>query len=112
LVIREGKFGSFVSCARYPKCKFIKEDEEAKRANETDVTCTECKDGMMMKRVGRFGEFYSCTNYPDCKHAIKTKPTGNFCPLCSKLMMEGTKTIPERCSVKTCPMHRPDKYKK
>ncbi len=110
LVLREGKFGMFVSCARYPKCKFIKEDEETKRANETDVKCTECKDGMMMKRMGRFGEFYSCTNYPDCKHAIKTKPTGNLCPLCSKLMMEGTKTIPERCSVKTCPMHRPDKF--
>jgi hypothetical protein len=23
--------------------------------------------------------------------------------------MEGTKTIPERCSDKTCPMHRPDR---
>jgi hypothetical protein len=46
---------------------------------------------------------------PDCKHAIKTKPTGNRCPMCNELMMEGTKTIPERCSVKTCPMHNPHK---
>ncbi len=112
LVLREGRFGQFISCARYPKCKFIKEDEETKKANSTGVACTECKDGEMTKKMGRFGEFYSCSNYPDCKHAIKAKPTGNKCFMCDKLMMEGTKTIPERCSVKTCPNHRPDKLAK
>lgn len=112
LVLREGRYGQFISCARYPKCKFIKEDEETKKANSTGVACTECKDGEMTKKVGRFGEFYSCSNYPDCKHAIKAKPTGNKCFMCNKLMMEGTKTIPERCSDKTCPNHRPDKLNK
>mgnify|MGYP001953321332 CR=1 FL=1 len=112
LVLREGRFGQFISCARYPKCKFIKEDEETKAANSTGVKCTECDGGEMTKKVGRFGEFYSCSNYPDCKTAIKALPTGKLCPICSKLMMEGTKTIPERCSVKTCPMHRPDKLEK
>ena len=112
LVMREGRYGMFISCARYPKCKFIKEDEETKKANSTGVACTECKDGEMTKKVGRFGEFYSCSNYPDCKMAIKAKPTGELCPICQALMMEGTKTIPERCSIKTCPMHRPDKMEK
>ena len=63
----------------------------------------------MMERRGRFGIFYSCSNYPDCKNAIKAKPTGNICPLCSSLMMEGTKTIPERCSNKLCKNHNPHK---
>jgi DNA topoisomerase-1 len=63
----------------------------------------------MMERRGRFGIFYSCSNYPDCKNAIKAKPTGNICPMCSSLMMEGTKTIPERCSNKQCAMHNPHK---
>lgn len=112
LVLREGRYGQFISCARYPKCKFIKEDEETKKANSTGVLCTECDGGEMTKKVGRFGEFYSCSNYPDCKHAIKALPTGNKCFMCDKLMMEGTKTIPERCSVKTCPNHRPDKLEK
>jgi len=52
---------------------------------------------------------------------IKTKPTGEICAYmrddrdklpCGALMMLGTKTIPERCSDKTCPNHRPDKLEK
>ncbi|MBP6908220.1 MAG: type I DNA topoisomerase [Candidatus Pacebacteria bacterium] len=109
LVIRQGKFGAFISCSRYPKCKFIKEDEEEKKKKLTGVQCPTCKKGEMMERRGRFGIFYSCSNYPDCKNAIKAKPTGNICDLCGSLMMEGTKTIPERCSNKMCKMHNPHK---
>jgi len=112
LVLREGRFGMFISCSRYPKCKFIKEDEEEKKKKMTDVDCPTCKKGKMMERRGRFGIFYSCSNYPDCKNAIKAKPTGNICPMCQSLMMEGTKTIPERCSNKKCLNHRPDKLNK
>ncbi len=109
LVQREGRYGMFISCSTYPKCKFIKEDEEEKKRKMTGVKCPECKDGEMMERRGRFGIFYSCSNYPDCKFAMKAKPTGDTCPDCGALMMEGTKTIPERCSDKTCPNHNPHK---
>lgn len=109
LVTREGRFGIFISCSRYPKCKFIKQDEEELKKKMTDVTCPTCKRGKMMERRGRFGIFYSCSNYPDCKNAIKAKPTGRICDLCQSLMMEGTKTIPERCSNKMCKNHNPHK---
>ncbi len=109
LVQREGRYGLFISCSNYPKCKYIKQDDTL---NSTGVKCTECKDGEMIERHGRFGAFYSCSNYPDCKSITKARPTGNLCKMCSKLMMEGTKTIPERCSDKTCPNHRPDKLDK
>ena len=112
LVLREGKFGMFISCSRYPKCKFIKEDEEERKKKMTGVECPTCKKGEMMERRGRFGIFYSCSNYPDCKNAIKAKPTGNICTMCGSLMMDGTKTIPERCSNTKCPNHRPDKLNK
>jgi DNA topoisomerase-1 len=112
LVVREGRFGSFISCSRYPKCKFIKEDEEEKKKKMTGVPCPVCNKGEMMERRGRFGIFYSCSNYPDCKNAIKAKPTGRICDMCGALMMEGTKTIPERCSNTKCPNHRPDKLTK
>lgn len=112
LVERDGRFGKFISCANYPKCKFIKESEEEKAKKLTGVKCPECKDGEMMERRGRFGIFYSCSNYPDCKYAIKAKPTGKKCPMCGALMMEGTKTIPERCSNKACPNHNPHKLDK
>ena len=119
LVERDGKFGRFISCNNYPKCKFIKKDAELERRNSTGVSCPVCKDGMMTERRGRFGLFYSCSNYPKCKNAIKAKPTGNICKyekgdgsICGALMMEGTKTIPERCSDKTCPNHNPHKIAK
>ncbi|MCR4279640.1 MAG: type I DNA topoisomerase [Candidatus Zambryskibacteria bacterium] len=112
LVTREGKFGMFTACSRFPKCKFVKKDEEQERANSTGVECPTCKKGFMSERRGRFGVFYSCSNYPDCKYAIKAKPTGNLCTMCGSLMMEGTKTIPERCSDKKCPNHNPHKLEK
>lgn len=109
LIEREGRFGRFVACSRYPKCRFVERDENQ---GKTGVQCPLCKDGEMMERRGRFGLFYSCSNYPNCKNAIKAKPTGALCKECGSLMMDGTKTIPERCSNKTCPNHNPHKLEK
>ena len=114
LVVKERRdgTGSFISCSRYPKCKFIKKDEADEAKKRTGVICPTCKKGDMSERRGRFGIFYSCSNYPDCKFAIKAKPTGKMCKKCESLMMEGTKTIPERCSNKACLMHNPHKIPK
>ena len=112
LIEREGRFGLFIACANYPKCKFIKQDPNAEKRGDTGVECPICKKGTMVEKRGRFGLFYGCSNYPDCKNIIKAKPTGKLCPLCGKLMMEGTKTIPERCSDKSCPNHNPHKLDK
>ena len=115
LVERDGKFGRFVACSNYPKCKYIKRDAQGADGNllnGTGVKCPTCKEGEMVARKGRFGVFYSCSNYPKCKNAIKAKPTGKICEQCGSLMMEGTKTIPERCSNKSCPNHNPHKLMK
>lgn len=118
LVERDGKHGRFISCSNYPKCKYIKKDKELERQNSTGVACPVCGEGFMTEKRGRYGVFYACTNYPNCKHAIKAKPTGNMCIYpredrdgvsCGALMMQGTKTIPERCSDKACPNHNPHK---
>lgn len=109
LLERDGRYGRFIACKNYPKCKFVKKDPEEEARSKTGVACPVCKNGEMVARRGRYGVFYSCSNYPDCKNAIKAKPTGNICTLCGSLMMEGTKTIPERCSNKTCPNHNPHK---
>ncbi|OGG71593.1 DNA topoisomerase I [Candidatus Kaiserbacteria bacterium RIFCSPLOWO2_01_FULL_51_21] len=111
LVEREGRFGKFIACSNYPKCKYLKGSGNGLE-NSTGVKCPVCKEGEMIPRRGRFGIFYSCSNYPKCKNAIKAKPTGNICSQCGSLMMEGTKTIPERCSDKNCPNHNPHKIAK
>lgn len=119
LMERDGPYGRFIACSNYPKCKYVKQSENGQ--NSTGVKCNVCNAGEMVERRGRFGLFYSCSNYPKCKHAIKAKPTGKICDFpreapdgsgnkpCGHLMMEGTKTIPERCSDKTCPNHNPHK---
>jgi DNA topoisomerase I len=121
LIEREGKFGLFIACSNYPKCKYIEKSPEEEAKGKTGVMCIKCNSGEMTERRGRFGLFYSCSNYPDCKAIIKTKPTGAICNyvrddkdgnVCGELMMEGTKTIPERCSDKTCPNHNPHKLEK
>lgn len=109
LMEREGRFGRFIACSTYPKCKYVKRDE---LQNTTGVKCVTCNKGEMVEKHGRFGPFYACSNYPDCKVTMKAKPTGNLCSMCGKLMMSGTKTIPERCSDKNCPNHNPHKLDK
>lgn len=111
LVEREGRFGRFIACSNYPKCKFVKKDPTEEAKGKTGVACPVCKKGEMVERRGKFGVFYSCSNYPECKNAIKARPTGRICKMCGSLMMEGTKTIPERCSKKECPNHNPHKLK-
>jgi len=109
LMEREGRFGRFIACSNFPKCKYVRKDPTEEARTKTGVACPVCKKGEMVERRGRFGIFFSCSNYPECKNAIKAKPTGRMCDMCGSLMMEGTKTIPERCSNKTCPMHNPHK---
>ncbi len=109
LIERIGRFGKFIACANYPKCKFIKKDPEQEAKEKTGVHCPVCGTGEIVERRGRFGPFFSCNNYPKCNFAIKARPTGRVCGECGSLMMEGTKTIPERCSNKTCIRHRPAK---
>lgn len=109
LIEREGRFGKFIACSNYPKCKFIKISPEEEAKKKTGVKCPDCKEGEIVERRGRFGLFYSCSNYPKCKFAIKARPINDKCKLCDSLMMEGAKTIPERCSNKNCKNHNPHK---
>ncbi|HEY4487388.1 MAG TPA: type I DNA topoisomerase [Candidatus Paceibacterota bacterium] len=116
LIEREGKFGRFIACSNYPKCKFVKQDPVEEARTKTGVACPACKkdlpagrQGEMVERRGRFGVFFACSNYPECKNTIKARPTGGLCELCGSLMMQGTKTISDRCSSKSCPNHNPHK---
>jgi DNA topoisomerase-1 len=114
LIEREGRFGKFIACSNYPKCKYIKNNENNNKS--TGIKCPLCsqinENGEIIERHSRFGTFYSCSNYPKCKFIINSKPTGNKCEICNSLMMEGTKTIPERCSNKNCPNYNPSKKQK
>lgn len=111
LIIRHGRFGQFIACSNYPKCTYAKKNAAEEAQKKTGVSCPLCTRGELLERSGRYGPFFSCSNYPRCTYTIKARPTGNICRKCGSLMMEGTKTIPERCSNKDCPNHRPNTVK-
>lgn len=99
LVIRHGRFGKFIACASYPKCKYSRPLETV--ANEKDEVlgengetqsieeataevCDKC-GGKMVLKEGRFGKFLACDNYPKCKNTKAiVSATGVKCPKCEK----------------------------
>ena len=69
LVIRLGRFGKFISCNKFPNCKYTRPYQEA-----AGFKCPECgAEGVVRKtKTGR--KFYGCSNYPNCKWAGWKKP--------------------------------------
>lgn len=88
LVIRSGRFGDFIACSTYPKCKFtenLNKEEEKKYEGEQ---CPKCGKPMVLKH-SRFGSFLACSGYPDCKFTKSIlKKTGVKCPQCGGDLVE------------------------
>ncbi len=82
--IKNGRYGEFLGCSAYPKCKNIQSI-----VKPTGVKCPACGDGQMIERHARkTGKvFYGCNGYPKCKNAIWDKPTGEICKKCKGLMV-------------------------
>lgn len=77
-VYRFGKNGRFLSCSRYPDCKYAAPvDREGKPVvpEATDIACPKC-DSPMLLRKGRFGPFLSCVNYPECDGIVNLDKKG------------------------------------
>ncbi|PAF49958.1 DNA topoisomerase I [Helicobacter sp. 12S02232-10] len=73
LVKRIGRYGEFIACSGYPKCKYIKPQEPLEAdIGETSEVCEKCGKPMVKKR-GRNGEFMACSGYPECKNTKSLK---------------------------------------
>lgn len=100
LKIKHGRFGKFIGCGNYPKCKHI---ESLNKPSDTGVECPECKQGKIVKRQSRRGRvFYSCVRYPDCKYAIWNEPVAEPCPKCAWPILT-VKTTKKRGKELLCP---------
>lgn len=100
LKIKHGRYGKFIGCSAYPKCKFI---ESLKKPAETGVACPECQQGKMVKRQSRKGRvFFSCSRYPDCKYAVWNEPIAKACPKCAWPMVT-IKRTKKRGAELVCP---------
>jgi DNA topoisomerase-1 len=77
LMLREGRFGEFISCGNYPKCKYIK-------PKTVGVPCPKpgCGGELIERRSKRGKVFYGCLKYPDCDFVVWNKPVPEPCPQC------------------------------
>ena len=79
-VYRFGKNGRFLSCSRYPDCKYaapIDREGNPQTPEQTDIACPECGKAMI-RRTGRFGPFLSCADYPECKGIVNLDAKKGF----------------------------------
>ncbi|GAA7544438.1 type I DNA topoisomerase [Helicobacter pylori] len=84
LVKKNSRYGEFIACNNYPKCKYIKQTENANdEANQE--SCEKC-GGEMVQKFSRNGAFLACNNYPECKNTKSLKNTPN-----AKEIIEGVK---------------------
>jgi len=109
MVVKNGKYGSFVACSGYPECKNIWSPGPV----STGVPCPEkeCK-GVLVEKTSKKGKkFYSCDRYPDCTFATWDEPFGDTCPECGTRVLSvkqkkgGTKVLV--CRKKGCGYQRP-----
>ena len=97
LVVRKSKYGQFIACSNYPECKYIKQEEKEEVPVKEICKCPSCDEGMIIERLTRRGKvFYGCNRFPKCKTAYWDKPTGELCPNCNSMLVEGKEGV--KCS--------------
>jgi len=92
LLLRKGRYGEFIACSNFPKCKYTKNTDgtEPEQPEETDEVCEKCGKGMVIKNSKR-GKFLACSGYPKCKNAKSLTPPKEIaipCPECGKKLLE------------------------
>jgi len=69
LVIKEGRFGKFIACSRFPDCKYTRP-----LTKEAGFNCPECGAPVVIRQTKKGKKFYGCSRWPDCKWASWKKP--------------------------------------
>ncbi len=103
LLLRSGRFGQFIACSGFPKCKYTEQcDEEGNAVEKKETTaedkCEKCGSDMVIKN-GRNGQFLACSNYPECKNTksiqVEEKVSQTPCPDCGgKISLKNSRRGP------------------
>ena len=112
MVIKKGRFGSFLACPGFPECTFTKPI-----VTEMPGKCPKC-GSKILKRTSKKGYvFYACERGTDCGFITWEVPTKDVCPACGKTMFKhsGRGPLKSFCINETCPNFVPEEkrsYKK
>ena len=75
MYLRESRYGKYLSCSRFPKCKGkIPLDREGNKQEvfnpvKTDRICDKCGKNHMLLRKSTRGYFLACSGFPKCRNA-------------------------------------------
>ncbi|MCQ2800203.1 MAG: type I DNA topoisomerase [Bacilli bacterium] len=96
LIEKQGRFGSFIACSDYPKCKYVQK-AQAPEAKKTGDLCPECGKPLVIRKDKKGKEFVACSGFPSCRYVRnldgtetpKAKPVSESdyvkpCPKCKK----------------------------
>lgn len=80
MIVKMGRYGKYLACPNYPKCKNIKPYSLAEGPEEvSDVKCDSCGT-LMVYRTGPYGRYLKC---PSCgANKAIVIDTGIVCPKC------------------------------
>ncbi|MBI5422419.1 type I DNA topoisomerase [Candidatus Peregrinibacteria bacterium] len=98
MIIRNGRFGKFLACSKYPECKTTRP-----LTHPLKVKCPKCGGALVEKRTRKAKIFYGCSNYPKCDFATWSKPIDDPCPVCGGLQVQAKKDLIkcEKCGKET-----------
>lgn len=112
MVYRHGKYGEFEACSNFPKCKYIKQNDEKKKSDvfDTEVECPECEGATLVVRTAKKGKnkgkkFLAASTFPKCKYISPLKVTDELCPKCGNVVVENDKQE-VYCIDPTCDYHK------
>ena len=80
MVQRESRFGKYLSCSRFPKCKGkVPLDKEGNKQEyfapiKTGKTCSKCGKSEMLLRKSARGYFLACSGFPKCRNIEQPTP--------------------------------------
>ncbi|MFA6947620.1 MAG: type I DNA topoisomerase [Eubacteriales bacterium] len=102
MVMRTGRYGSFLACSKYPECKNTK-----RIAKPIGVPCPICGSPIVTKHGKNRTTFYSCEKYPDCTFSSWDMPTAESCPECGKMLFRKKGKPLLVCHDENCGYKRP-----
>jgi len=86
LIIRWGRYGKFISCSNFPKCRYTEAFLE-----KIGVSCPEDGGDIVIRKTRKGRIFYGCVNYPQCSFTSWNRPLKTACPSCGGLLVSKNK---------------------
>ena len=110
LILKDGSYGKFISCSRYPTCKYKKNVDQTVRGN-----CPKCGSGLVVRISKKFRgkRFFVCDKKgadPSCDFISWDLPLeGRKCETCGSYMVwrsfNGKGGFP-KCGNRECPTNQ------